>query len=92
MYIRYNLKLQERKDGIGRMKESLLKYLGMSVMVEDAVSGEIGTMKTCVRSACYTERYLYAILRAFPQRWIFLNGCSRQGEVKKARSSRVTNF
>lgn len=62
MYIRYNLKLQERKDGIDRMKESLLKYLGMSVMVEDAFSGEIGTMKTCVRSAYHTERYWYAIL------------------------------
>lgn len=33
-----NLKLQEGKDGIDRMKESLLKYLGMSVIVANATS------------------------------------------------------
>ena len=93
MYIRYNLKLRERKDGIGRMKESLFKYLGMSVVVANASStAEIVTMKTCVRSACYTERYLYAILRAFPQGWIFLNGYFGQEEVKKARSSLSDEF
>jgi hypothetical protein len=33
-----DLKLQERKDGIDRMKESLFKYLGMSVIVANASS------------------------------------------------------
>lgn len=86
VYTILNLKLQERKDGIDRMKESLLKYLGMSVMVEDAFSGEIDTVKTCVRSACYTERYWYAILRAFPSRvdfreWLFRTRGSVEGTL-----------
>jgi len=38
VYTILNLKLQERKDGIGRMKESLLKYLGTSVVVANASS------------------------------------------------------
>lgn len=82
-----NLKLQERKDGIERGNESLLEYLGMSVMVEDTFSGETGTMKTCVRSAYHTERYLYAILSFCSKVDFFVNGYFGQGEVKKARSS-----